>query len=325
MLNRARYENLINQFSGRFGCQPTLVCRAPGRVNLIGEHIDYSGYGVLPMAIEQDVMIAATTNQSNELHVANILDAYTQRTVKAWPIDIDDTKHDWINYLLAGFKGLLEDMSSTDAVGMNILVDGVIPPGAGLSSSSAFVVCAALTASKGNNIDIGKTALAAICAKAEQFVGTEGGGMDQAISVMAEENVALHVQFNPLTTTPVVLPKDGLFVVTNSLVEAHKQATAHTHYNKSRGIRVVECRAAALILARKLGLSNWRTCRRLIDVHKASGHQLCEMPQIVSQHLKRGHYSKEDISAELQLDTQELMEHVLSSSTKDQTEFCLHD
>lgn len=79
MLNRARYENLINQFSGRFGCQPTLVCRAPGRVNLIGEHIDYSGYGVLPMAIEQDVMIAATTNQSNELHVANILDAYTQR------------------------------------------------------------------------------------------------------------------------------------------------------------------------------------------------------------------------------------------------------
>ena len=87
-----------------------------------------------------------------------------------------------------------------------------------------------------------KTDLAETCAVAEQYVGTIGGGMDQAISCLAESGAALLIDFNPLKARKIILPENSMFVITNSCVEANKAAT--NQFNT----RVVECRIAAQVI-----------------------------------------------------------------------------
>ena len=70
--NERRYSNLVQQFQSKYGKPPQFLARAPGRVNLIGEHIDYCGYGVLPMAIEQDVAIACCPTDTGTIELANV-------------------------------------------------------------------------------------------------------------------------------------------------------------------------------------------------------------------------------------------------------------
>lgn len=86
-----------------------------------------------------------------------------------------------------------------------------------------------------------KTELAETCAKAEQYVGTIGGGMDQAISCLGESGAALLIDFNPLKANKVILPEGSMFVITNSCVEANKAAT--NQFNT----RVVECRLGSQV------------------------------------------------------------------------------
>lgn len=71
-----------------------------------------------------------------------------------------------------------------------------------------------------------------MCATSEKYVGTEGGGMDQAISLLATKNTAKLIHFNPLTTTDVMLPNNLVFVIANSCVESSKVLSSSTHFNK---------------------------------------------------------------------------------------------
>ncbi|EGD75429.1 galactokinase 2 [Salpingoeca rosetta] len=318
---RSRCGALTAAFAKACGRQPDFICRAPGRVNLIGEHIDYSGYGVLPMAIEQDILIAVAPNDTNTLNISNVNSKFATRNMSCWPVDIDDTKHEWTNYFLAGYRGLLEHAKCTTPIGLDVVVDGVVPTGSGLSSSSAFVVCAALVAMHANALSFPKTELATVCAKAEHYVGTEGGGMDQTISIMAQPGVGLYIQFHPIRATPAQLPQGGAFVIANTLVEANKYVTAGSCYNK----RVVECRAAARILAAKLNIEDAVSVRRLGDVQERAGKSLRDMMDVVDTHLSKDDYTQDDIAKELGITVDEVVATVLSPSTKDQTHFNLHD
>lgn len=119
---------------------------------------------------------------------------------------------------------------------MFVAVSGNIPPASGLSSSSALVSAAALTTSYANQFSLNKKYLSTIAADCECFIGTQGGGMDQAIAFLAEKGCAQFIEWNPLKATAVSLPNDLVFVIANSLAEANKAATSD--YNE----RVVECR-----------------------------------------------------------------------------------
>ena len=113
----------------------------------------------------------------------------------------DDAPH-WWNYFLCGLKGVVEQYESAFVwpTGMVVLVDGSIPPASGLSSSSALVIAGALAtltiAGKLESFD--RCALAALCAESEKYIGTQGGGMDQAIELLAEKGCAQSIEFNPL-------------------------------------------------------------------------------------------------------------------------------
>nr|XP_012618974.1 N-acetylgalactosamine kinase isoform X6 [Microcebus murinus] len=139
-----RLLKLKEMFNSKFGSIPKFYVRAPGRVNIIGEHIDYCGYSVLPMAVEQDMLIAVEPVKTHTLQLANTNPLYPDFSTNANNIQIDKTKPLWHNYFLCGFKGIQEHFGLSNLTGMNCLVDGNIPPSSGLSSSSALVCCAGL-------------------------------------------------------------------------------------------------------------------------------------------------------------------------------------
>lgn len=318
-----RYKNLAAKFEAEYNCKPDFFARAPGRVNLIGEHIDYSGYGVLPMAISQDIVIAAAVVKDSfvsKCRVANVKSSHASFEFDPNNIVIDTAKHHWGNYVLAGFKGAADAISGTHAP-LYLMVDGIIPSGAGLSSSSALVCCVALAVANAYSHLFTKVQFADLCAKCERLIGTEGGGMDQSISFMAEKGTAKNIMFHPLRATQVNLPEGAAFVVADSSVVSEKQVTAATHFN----LRVVECRMSALLLAKKEGAKNWKECRTMSKAQTALELSVEQLKEKVEKHLHPGSYSLDELSTEFGMTETEIIEELMSPSTAGQKSFKLHD
>ena len=311
--NHERYAKLLSSFEAKYGEKAKYLVRAPGRVNLIGEHIDYSGYGVLPMALEQDITVALTANNSGKLLLANTSDAYNDHNCQISEIQISG--HQWFEYFFCGWKGIVEHFSLDSPKGMKVLLDGNIPPSAGLSSSSALVCCAALSTVVANDLTLpSKKELAEICTKCERYIGTEGGGMDQSISFMAEPGIAKMIDFNPIRCSDVRLPSSAAIVVSNTLVLANK--AAFTNYNE----RVVECRIASQVLAKCKGLK-WQDIRKLGQLMDALQLPLDKMIAVVADNLHDEAYTKEEVCNALEISEEDLKIQCMSPSTTGMKQF----
>ncbi|XP_033046062.1 N-acetylgalactosamine kinase isoform X8 [Trachypithecus francoisi] len=271
-----RLLKLKEMFNSKFGSIPKFYVRAPGRVNIIGEHIDYCGYSVLPMAIEQDVLIAVEPVKTYTLQLANTNPLYPDFSTSANNIQIDKTKALWHNYFLCGLKGIQEHFGLSNLTGMNCLVDGNIPPSSGLSSSSALVCCAGL---------VTLTVLGRNLSKAKL------------------------IEFSPLRATDVKLPSGAVFVIANSCVEMNKAATSHFN------IRVMECRLAAKLLAKYKNLQ-WDNVLRLEEVQAKLGISLEEMLLVTEDALHPEPYNPEEICRCLGISLEELRTQILSPNTQ---------
>ena len=165
--------------------------------------------------------------------------------------------------------------------------------------------------------DMSKEALADLCAKSERYIGTQGGGMDQAIEILARSGIAKLIEFNPLRTFDVELPKGAVFVIANSLAESNK--AAGSDYNT----RVAECKMAATVLGKSLGVPGGVT--RLGDLQKASGLSLLQIIEKVDSVLKPGKYTKQEIIDAVGMTEEELDAACLSANTIAMKEFRLRD
>ncbi|RYO80432.1 hypothetical protein DL766_007802 [Monosporascus sp. MC13-8B] len=253
----ARWNSLLDKFQATYGAPAQFVSRSPGRVNIIGEHIDYSLYSVLPMGMTADVILAVSTDLAPprdgtyKIKLANVDDKrYPTREfdVPFSEVEIDATKHEWSNYFKSGLRGALELLRKKHGAdfkprSMQVLMDGTVPAGGGLSSSAAFVSASALAVMIANgetNVDKKDLTEVAIFR------------MDQSASVFSERGSALLVSFTPsLSARPVFFPKTNpelCFLVAQSFVTSNKQETGPIHYN----LRVVECSMAAAYLNAKL-------------------------------------------------------------------------
>jgi galactokinase len=259
-----RWDRLLKEFKTNYGHNPQFVSRSPGRVNIIGEHIDYSLYSVLPMAITADVILAVAVIEDAhapeghyKIKVSNVQSAKFPAHEFEIPyasVDIDATVHEWTNYFKSGLRGalaLLRKQHGADfkAKSLEILMDGSVPAGGGLSSSAAFVSASALAVMYANGeTSVDKTALTELAIVSERAVGVNSGGMDQSASVFSLRGSALYVSFVPsLTARPVYFPKTNpelTFVIAQSFVVSDKHVTGPVCYN----LRVVECSLAAAYL-----------------------------------------------------------------------------
>jgi galactokinase len=280
---------------------------------LIGEHIDYSGYGVLPMAIERDMVMAISVSKDGSC-LSNLDSKFQSCEFKAnVNIDIDSSVHIWSNYFLCGFKGICQSLGLKDVKDMYIMAHGTVPAGGGLSSSSAFVCCSAVGTHFINNGNLNKTEMTEAAILGEHFAGVQTGGMDQSISIMAPFGSALFIEFFPkLTASVVQFPKlqvNPIFVVANTLVVADKHTTAPTNYN----LRVVETRLAAAVLHKFLTgetttkIITLRNIQDLVGNSSDSNERKLELlSDIVDKHLEKLPYTLQDISSLLHLTEEQI-------------------
>lgn len=319
----ARIKKLNKLFTNEFQCEPSFIVRVPGRVNIIGEHIDYCGYPVLPMALEQDILVAVGITNDTKLCLRNTNGKYLQydTTINTFEdikiVPDDNGKPHWYNYVLCGIKGALEHLKNDFQNGLQLLFDGNIPPASGLSSSSALVSASFLAFLHGQSAELSKTDIASLCATCERYIGTQGGGMDQAIAFLGQKYSAQYITFQPLKASPVELPEDATFVVAHSLTEANKAAT--NDFNK----RVMECRLAAQIIALREGLETNQKIITLSQVQEKLNKTLEDMIQLVHKYLPKGIYSKTEICEILDMNEAEVNGAFLSENTKSLDNFKL--
>lgn len=223
-------------FRDLFGAPPSFAVHAPGRVNLIGEHVDYAGRPVLPMAIDRGVTLRARPRNDMHVRLANTHSRFGEREFDVGPSIPPSPAGDWGNFAKAAVQGLAR--AGLPSSGFDGLVSSNLPPAAGLSSSSALVVAVALAslAAAGEPVppEAGPLPLASLLARAEHYAGARGGGMDQAAILAGRRGRALRVEFDPLRVHAVPVPGDWSFVVADSLETAEKTGRAREVYNARR-------------------------------------------------------------------------------------------
>lgn len=229
-----RVKVIAESFQKIFGSNPEAVVRAPGRVNLIGEHTDYNSGFVLPAAIDRYIWFAGRKR--------------ADRIVRAHALDFDDVmefslnaverdaQHPWSNFL-RGVSKYLEEAGHR-LQGADLVFGGDVPREAGLSSSAAVEVGAVALWEKLLDLRLVPVDAVKLARRAEnEFVGVPSGIMDQFISALGREHHALFLDCRDLKYRHVPLKNDVKIVVCNSGV---KRALAHSEYE----VRVKQCREA---------------------------------------------------------------------------------
>jgi len=203
---------------------------APGRVNLIGEHIDYHGLPVLPMALRRRVTIRFEPRKDPLIRATS--EGYGGREFE-WARELRPVAAgDWDNYLRAAARAVA--LKWGVGQGVEAVIASDLPAAAGLSSSSALIVAFALCLLAANRRKASFEELMEILPEGEHFVGTRGGAMDHAAALASREGCASLVRFQPLGVEYIPVPDDWGFLVAHSLVTAQKSGSAREAYNRTR-------------------------------------------------------------------------------------------
>ncbi|MFI9593143.1 galactokinase [Nonomuraea sp. NPDC052265] len=228
-------------FRAAFGADPRTVWRAPGRVNLIGEHTDYNDGFVLPFAVPWGVSAAVTPRADQTIRLLSLQSS-------GGPIELSAREEatGWARYAV-GVPAMLGDR----VAGADIAIDGDVPQGAGLSSSAALEVAVASALNDVHGLGLTPMEIALLSQRAENdFVGMPCGIMDQAASALCQEGHALFLDCRSLGSRniPLDLAAEGLSILIIDTQVHHEHAGGE--YAKRRA----ECESAA----RKLGVASLR-------------------------------------------------------------------
>jgi galactokinase len=255
-------EEVQRHFRACFGSNgPTAVVRAPGRINLMGEHLDYNGLPVLPMILERGITLAFRPRADDRIRLVNldpvhapIDDAFRDRG--SLPV-----RGDWCDFVRVARQSLAQHCS--DMRGFDGVLGANLPIAAGLSSSTALVVAVAKALLFVNDIRIDRLALIDCLARGERQVGAPGGAMDQAACIAGTPRTALKVEFDPLQLTSIPLPEGWQFIVAHSLVEADKSGAAEPACRA----RIAEC-GTVLSTLRRAGLAGSESYSTLVRAYE---------------------------------------------------------
>ncbi len=241
-LQRALQRELAAGFRRRFGREPAAGARAPGRVNLIGEHTDYNEGLVLPCAIDRDTVVLVAARRDRQVRVFS----RERGAAELREADRSGRRGDWLDYL----RGVLDALRAAGAGvgGLDLAVASRVPAEAGLSSSAALCVglVTAIDACAGLGLDAENRARIAHRAESE-FAGVGCGIMDHFASSLGRRGAALRIDCRSLEVRPVPLSPERL-----ALLVAHSGTTRSLARGGYSGRRA-EC-ARALEAARRAGL-----------------------------------------------------------------------
>jgi len=260
-------ETVTQEFTKRFNYPPQFVVRAPGRVNLIGEHTDYNDGFVLPMAIDRALWIALRPRQDRRVLLHSI--------DYPGPADfsLDDIQHGkgWTEYV----KGIAWTLKDEDYAinGWEGVITGDVPIGAGLSSSAALEMCLARAFWAVSDWGWDGPKMAKLSKKADnQWVGIQSGIMDQMISAEGKQGHAVLIDCRSLDTTAVPLPSGTRVVILDT---ATRRGLVDSAYNE----RVAQCQAAASFF----GVPALRDVP--LETFETKAHQLDQIIRLRARHI----------------------------------------
>jgi galactokinase len=245
----------------RFGVEADAVGRAPGRVNLIGEHTDYNGGPCLPVALPHATYAAVARRDDDGVRIAS------SRAEEVWSGTLAGTGPGDVAGWAAYVAGVVWAMREAghDLPGVDIVIDSTVPLGAGLSSSAAIECATAVALAGLTGLHLSpdvRRALAQACMRAEaEVAGAPTGGMDQMVAMLAEAGAALMIDFGQHTAEPVRLDlEDHTLLVTDTRV-------SHVLTDGGYGSRRADCEAAA----EELGVPTLRQAN-LADLTRITDH-----------------------------------------------------
>ena len=230
--------DLCQVFQQQFGAEPQ-VFRAPGRVNLIGEHTDYNDGFVLPCAIDFYTQVAISSRQDGKLVLRS---TEYEQAFELNAASLPERKLGaWCDYVVGVAREL--NREGCRFSGANLLVHGDVPVGAGLSSSASLEVAAALAFERLAGVELPLKTIATLCQRAENdFVGARVGIMDQFVCCVGKQEHAVLIDCRSLDFELAPLPKTVVLVICNTMV---KHELSSGEYNRRRE----ECEAGVKILS----------------------------------------------------------------------------
>ena len=261
-----------------------MIARAPGRVNLVGDHTDYNGGLCLPFAVPLSTTATVRPRGDGRLRIRSTAfpDPWTGR-LEDLTLDARDAIPEWVRYVTGVLWAARED--DWPLPGLDLVVDSELPLGSGLSSSAALECSVALAVGTlvDRPLDPGsRHPLAELCRRAEtEYVGAPTGGMDQLVSLLGKPDHALLIDFadSSVRQVPLELRKAGLVVLVTDTGTTHGLADAEGGYAQRRA----ECDAAAAALGLpRIGLAWADDLSRLDDeIHRARArHVLSESARV---------------------------------------------
>ncbi|MCL4508959.1 MAG: galactokinase [Chloroflexi bacterium] len=234
-----RVAHLQRVFTRQFGVAPSVITRAPGRVNLIGEHTDYNDGFVLPLAIQRDTLVAARARVDGQVRAYSA----TLRSGAQWYLrDVEQSADQpWSNYL-RGLTKLLPE-AGVPIAGADLAIASTVPLGAGVSSSAALEMATGTALLSLAETSRATTTLALLCQRVEnEFVGVRTGIMDQFVSGLAQAQHLLLLDCRTQAYEYVPLPDGFVIGVADTGVE---HGLVASEYNRRRA----ECELGVAALA----------------------------------------------------------------------------
>lgn len=283
-----------NAFKAQFGALPKWMIRAPGRVNLIGEHTDYNDGFVLPMAIDRAVWLGLRPREDERVIL------YSLNEQDATVFSISELKHGeprWSEYV----RGISWSLAKQNYAlrGWEGVMSSNVPIGAGLSSSAALEMAVARAFAQSSGWEWEPTQMALIGQKAEnEWVGANTGIMDQMISAAGMAGHSLLIDCRDLSTKQIPLPQDTAIVIMDTM-------TRHTHTDSGYNERRKQCEVASVFF----GVSHLRDVDWLTFESRA--HELSDVIRRRARHVitenKRVLQAAEALTAEDTIQMGQLM------------------
>jgi galactokinase len=245
MAHADHVQTVVDAFEHRYGRAPEKLARVPGRVNIIGEHTDYSLLPVLPMAIDREVVIALAATDEPVIDAYSLtLDSPTcadRRSLSEAP------EGSWGAYMVGAARHLTD---IEPGLGAQMVIGGNLPTTGGLSSSTALTMGSIAALNAAWNGTLSREEIVARDVLVEREVGVESGAMDQIAIAFARRDSALRIDFAPTMRHNVALKSDLRWIIASSGTAAPKGSKMRDGYNE----RVVGCRMAAALIAHEAGI-----------------------------------------------------------------------
>lgn len=299
---KERYVRLLTYFKDTYGDKKVVITRSPGRVNLMGRHIDHRGGGINVMAIDRDTLFVASPRLDDTVRIANLDSVYpaTSFSIKetldlaphetwlgylsAEPVAaaLKESRGHWANYVKSAvLRAQLN--SEMPLCGMDMVSCGNIPVAAGLSSSSSIVVAVMEAVVALNCLNITDKEFIDLCGEGEWFVGSRGGAGDHAAMKCGRRGQIVHLGFKPFAVGESArFSERYAILVANSMTQAKKAEGSKDKFNA----KVASYEFAFMLLKRSFPECELQEFRDLAKIRPYS--KLYRMLKTVPETITRG-------------------------------------